>query len=95
MRHQIIDGVTIYKPTLEDVQSLQVGDLVPDCFNRLKPVSRIYHRGTDINGKAYVLFYTQQGENSQMSGDLKEDEIVITLAFTGRWGRCEDVPWVD
>lgn len=95
MRHQVIDGVTIYKPTFEEVQSLQVGDLVPNCFNCMKPVSRIYHRGTNINGKAYVLFYTQESENSQMSGSLVEDEFVLTLAVTAKWNRIENIPWGD
>lgn len=95
MRSQVIDGITVYKPTAEDVHALQIGDLVPDCFGRLKPVNRIYARGTDVYGKVYVLFYTQQSENSSMSGDLHEDQFILTLETTAKWNCSENIPWVD
>jgi hypothetical protein len=94
MRSQVIDGITIYKPTAEDINALQIGDLVPDCFGRLKPVERIYARGTDRYGKVYVLFYTKQSETSSMSGDLHEDQIVLTLENTAKWNSSDAIPWV-
>lgn len=66
-------------PTKDQLINLMIGDLVPNCFGKLRPVTQIHHRGTDINGKYFVCFYTQYSDNSSMSGSLKEDSEIFTL----------------
>lgn len=41
-----------FKPSETDVLSLCVGDAAPDCFGKLKKVTRLYAAARDINGKA-------------------------------------------
>jgi hypothetical protein len=49
------------------------------------PVVRIAYRGVDINGRAYVGFYTAFGENGTLSGSYKEGELVRTVPLCSRY----------
>ncbi|MCK9369893.1 hypothetical protein M0R04_08315 [Candidatus Dojkabacteria bacterium] len=80
------------KPTLDDIESLQIGDLVPTCFGRLSPVTSISYRGVSIHGKAYVGYYQQFGENSTISGSMTENEYIATVPMTAKYNRRENYP---
>ena len=75
----------IYIPTRAEIQSLEVGDLAPDCFGQWRLVTRIFGRGHDVKGKAYVCYYTEFGPTSSISNSLKEGEIHRTVALTGKY----------
>ena len=93
IRHEVIDGLLIVKPTREDVQNLKVGDLAPNCFGQFSRVTEIYAQRDNIHGKAFVCFYTEFGSNgSTISGNLVEDEIVPTIPLTSRYLRSEHYP---
>lgn len=81
-------------PELADVENLQVGDLAPDCFGKLAKVTRIFHRGTDINGKRFVCYYTSINDKdialgNGYSGSMKVDELIRTVALTGIFTSAE------
>ena len=80
------------RPTLDDIERLQVGDFVPDCFGKLSPITSITYRGTDIHGKAYVGYYTKFGDNASISGSLKESECLATVPMTNKYSRRENYP---
>lgn len=83
MRQQVINTVLVTRPTREDIESLQIGDLAPDCFGKMSPVTSIIFRGTNVHGKAFVGFYTEYGENNgAISGSMTEDETVSTVQIT-------------
>lgn len=75
----------IYIPTRTEIEALKEGDLAPDCFGHLRRITRIYARGNDIKGKAYVCYYTELGPNASISNSLKEGEINRTVALTGKY----------
>lgn len=58
-------------PTQEFVESLQVGDMVPDCFNHVSPIVEIVERKEDINGKLFCYYRQQFHENSTITGSMK------------------------
>lgn len=66
-------------PTREEVESLKVGDEALNCFGKLARVTSIFARGYDIHGMAYVCYYTENGEHSQISNSMKENELVRHL----------------
>jgi len=68
-----------YMPTRDEVLSLQVGDLAPNCFGKLAEVVSIHGRGDDVNGKAFVCYYTSNGPTSSISHSMKQDRIVRDL----------------
>jgi hypothetical protein len=72
-------------PTREQVEWLKEGDLALNCFGRMVPVVRIAYRGVDINGRAYVGFYTAFGQNGTLSGSYKEGELVRTVPLCSRY----------
>lgn len=83
MRQSTVDNVLVTRPTREDVESLQIGDLAPDCFGKMSPVTSITYRGTNVHGKAFVGFYTAFGDNNgAISGSMVEDETVPTIQIT-------------
>ena len=67
--------VEVTVPSREDIESLQVGDIAPYCFGNAR-VTRIYARGIcQANNRAYVLYYVEQGPNSQMSAEATEGQM--------------------
>lgn len=87
-----IDGIIVSRPTRDEVQGLMVGDLALDCFGKMSRVVSIYAQCDDIHGKAFVLFYTEFGRKSSVSGSMKEGQVVPTLPVTEKWKRTELVP---
>lgn len=71
-------------PTFEWINNLKVGDLVPNCFGNLNPITEIHARGTDINGRLYICLYTQYHENSTISGSFKEGELHRSVKLCGK-----------
>lgn len=69
-------------PTRTEVENLQVGDLVMNCFGQFKEVTSIVSGGDDVNGKAYKVFYQQFGssETTRMSHSIKEGEKILTVS---------------
>ena len=65
-----MDSVTFSR---EQIENLQVGDFVENCFGQMKMITSIHHKGFDVNGNFFVCFYQQFGETSQMSHSIKED----------------------
>jgi hypothetical protein len=80
-----IDMPEIYIPTRSEIEALKEGDLAPDCFGHWRRVTRIYARGNDVNGKAYICYYTEFGPGASISNSLKEGEINRTVALTGKY----------
>lgn len=65
--------------TSNDIDNLMVGDILPNCFGKLMPITSIHHKGTDINGKKFACFYQKFSDNSTMSNSAKEGEVVFTI----------------
>jgi hypothetical protein len=66
-----------YQMTRQQIESLQIGDLVPNCFGQMKPITRITCKSEDIKGKFFACFYQKFGETSEMSHSVKEGESMI------------------
>ena len=93
MNQKIIDGLLITKPTRQDVESLKVGDIAPNCFGDNGTVKEITYRGIDIHGKAYVGYYvTWHDDTSRISESLKENEVLSTVPLTEKYNRRENYP---
>lgn len=78
-----------YIPTRNEIEALKIGDLAPDCFGNWKPVTRIFAKGTDQDGKSYVCYYTKFGSNSAISNSLKEGRINRTVLLTAKFTSFE------
>ena len=80
----------LYIPTLHDIESLQVGNMAMDCFGRQSEVSQITIKSTDVNGKAFVLYYTNSRTgNGQISMSMKEDELVRHVGTSAKFTSYE------
>ena len=75
----------IYIPTRDEIQSLELSDLAPDCFGQWMRVTKIFGKGDDRNGKVYVCYYTEFGPTSSISNSLKEGEINRTVDLTAKY----------
>jgi hypothetical protein len=75
----------IYIPSRSEIEALKEGGLAPDCFGNWKQITKIYGRGHDVNGKAYVCYYTEFGPTSSISNSLKEGEIHRSIALAGKF----------
>ena len=75
----------IYIPTRSETEALKEGDLAPDCFGNWRRVTKVYAKGHDVNGKAYVCYYTEFGPGASISNSLKEGEINRTVSLTGKY----------
>ncbi len=73
---------TTNTPTRETVEDLRIGDTAPNCFGT-GTVTEIHGRGVDVNGRAFVCYYSTWGNGSStVSGSMKEDTIERTVALT-------------
>ncbi len=75
----------VFIPTRAEIEALKEGDKAPDCFGHLNKITRIYSWGDDLNGRAYVCYYTEFGPGASISNSLKETEINRTVALTGKY----------
>ena len=78
-----------FKPSENDVLSLCVGDMAPDCFGKLRKVTRVYATSRDVNGKAFACYYTEFGDNGEISNSIKQDEILIIVALSNMFTSAE------
>lgn len=60
--------------TKEDIDNIQVGDFIPNCFGKMSEVVEIYHKGEDVNGKKFACTYLKFTSNSTINESIKEDE---------------------
>lgn len=79
----------IYIPTRSEIEAIKEGDLALDCFGDRRRITRIYARGDDANGNAYVCYYTEFGPGSSISNSLKEGKINRTFALTAKYSSHE------
>lgn len=66
-------------PTRAEVIALSGGDLALNPWGKWARVVEIFGRGDDVNGKAFVCYYTDEGRGSRISNSIKEDELTITV----------------
>ncbi len=93
MRQQVINQVLVTNPTRDDINSLQVDDLAPDCFGKMARVTSITYHGTNVHGKAFIGYYTEFGDNNgAISGSMTEDEIVATVQISQTFKQACLVP---
>ena len=60
--------------TREQIENFRVGDLAPNVFGRLSPITEIFALGDNIKGEKYICYYVKFGENSTISHSLSEGE---------------------
>lgn len=65
--------------TRQQIENLKVGDLLPNCFGQMKPITKINHIGYDVNGKLFITFYQKFGSTSEMSNSIKEGNELFTI----------------
>ena len=81
-------SATARVPPKADVEAVAVGGTAPDCFGRMSLVTKVFARGTDIRGRAFVCYYCAMSDRDTVdngcgcSASLKEGELVRTLALT-------------
>lgn len=92
MNQRVIDGVLVTRPTRADVLDLAAGELAPDVFGRMGPVTEIFGRGISVKGLAYVCYYTRLSETSAISGSMTQDEPVPTIPAGVKWMRTAHYP---
>jgi hypothetical protein len=76
-------------PSREDIESLKVGDVSPDCFGRMSKVTEIFARKDDINGRAFVCYYTAFGASGSCSHRMKEGDLLRTVATSNAYTSAE------
>ncbi len=86
------DGVEIVIPEREDIFNLKVGDFAFNVFGKWSKVTSIYAQQDNVKGKAFVLFYTENGERSTISGSYNEDEPVMTIPVCSKFKQSCCVP---
>jgi hypothetical protein len=72
-----------FTPTAEWIDSLQAGDLVPNCFGQMAEIVTITCKQKDIKGRLYVCLYTRLSKTSTISGSFKEGERMTLVHPTG------------
>ena len=83
------DGPALMIPSREDIESLKVGDVSPDCFGRMSKVTEIFARKDDINGRAFVCYYTAFGASGSCSHRMKEGDLLRTVATSNAYTSAE------
>jgi len=82
------DSIVLEIPDKQDILHLKVGDFALNCFGHEK-VTEIIYRGTDVNGKHFVGFKTEFGDNATMTGSFKEDNLIRTVKATNFFNSAE------
>lgn len=63
--------------TKEFVQNLKVGDIIPNVFGKLKPITQIFHKGvSEKDGKWFACFYQEFSQDSTMSHSIREGQSI-------------------
>lgn len=69
-----------FVPTREWIDSLKPGDLAPNVYGDLAPITTISAVGDDVQGRRYVCLYTRLSDTSRISGSFKEGELHRTFS---------------
>ena len=63
--------------TKEFIQDLKVGDIIPNMFGKLKPITKISHKGVSIkDGKLFAYLYQEFTNSSTMSHTIREGQSI-------------------
>jgi len=63
--------------TAEIIENLKIGDIIPNMFGQMKPITRIVGKGTNFKtGKMYLCVYQQFSESSEMSHSIDEGKTI-------------------
>ena len=65
----------IFIPTRKQLEAVQPGDSLPNCFGKLAKVVEVMHRGLDIKGRYFICVRLQFSENSTITDSYKELEL--------------------
>jgi len=90
---KVFGGLSIVRPTRQEIEALKVGDIAQDCFGNFVPVTSITYRGEDVNGKLFVGCYVKLGKSpaAQISCSFKEGEIDPTMPLIEAFSRVESI----
>jgi hypothetical protein len=78
----ILGGINnAFFPTRGDVEGVEVGGLAPDTFGQLKVVTKVFGKGDNVHGKAYVCYYTKMC-GASVSNSLVQDELLLDMDIT-------------
>lgn len=75
-------------PSIEDVDTLKVGDNAPDAFGGMSLVTRISANGKDRDGYKFVHYVTRLSEHDNAengcgcSQSMKEEELIRSVRLT-------------
>lgn len=64
-----------HMPTVEECDALSVGDLAPDPWGRMREVTKIRHRGNDINGNRFVGYTVRLIDGAGVTMSFKEGHL--------------------
>ena len=67
--------INLFIPTRKQLEVVQPGDLLPNCFGKLAKVVEVTHRGLDITGRYFICVRLQFSDNSAITDSYKELEL--------------------
>lgn len=82
MNYINLQNLNIPMPSKDDITALREGDEIMNCFGRKAVITRVFARGTDIEGRDYVCFYSRSDNGIEVSDAYKEDTIHRCLPLT-------------
>lgn len=62
-------------PTRNQLEAIQAGDSLPNCFGRLAQVVEVTHRANDINDKYFICVKLRISEHSTITDSYKEMQL--------------------
>jgi hypothetical protein len=63
--------------TKEQIESIKVGDMLPNSFGFMNEVVEIYYKGFADNGKYFACFTLQFGQNYITTNSICEGQIMV------------------
>ena len=87
-----IEGVKVCRPTREAINALAVGDPMLNVFGEIATVTEITYSGHNVNGEAYVGYYTESDDGLKVSGSATEGHLILTTPAIRKWHRMDAVP---
>lgn len=78
-----------FVPSREWIQGLKVGRLAPNVYGQSATVTEIFAQSDDDKGRAFVCYYTDNGNGSTISSSAKEGKLQRTLRVTRDWNSAE------
>ena len=65
----------LFIPTRRQLEAVQPGDSLPNCFGKLAKVVEVTHRGEDIQGRYFICARLQFSKHSTITDSYKELEL--------------------